>query len=119
MKRYAGLFYILILFVSCATQKPAQRNDASGIANLQSHIRYLADDKLEGRRAGSAGEKLAMDYIAEQFSSIGLAAKGTDGFFQPFDIIDGKKSFPGSSILFPMLKLVPGLICFPSIISKG
>ncbi|MEY3325045.1 MAG: hypothetical protein RLZ11_1359, partial [Bacteroidota bacterium] len=27
--------------------------------SLRAHVNYLADDKLEGRRTGTAGEKLA------------------------------------------------------------
>ncbi len=59
--------------------------------NLKKHIEYLADDKLEGRQTGSAGEKLAMEYIAQQFKNTGLLPKGTDGYIQPFEIDEGKK----------------------------
>lgn len=37
------------------------------VSNLRNHVKYLADDKLEGRRAGTAGEKLAMQYIINQY----------------------------------------------------
>jgi hypothetical protein len=46
-------------------------------------IRYLADDALEGRLAGSTGERCAGDYIAGRFRAIGLAGAGPDGsYFQ-------------------------------------
>lgn len=45
-------------------------------------VRYLADDALEGRLAGSAGERCAGDYIATQFRRLGLRPAGDDGFFQ-------------------------------------
>jgi hypothetical protein len=67
----------------------------------------LADDRLEGRRTGTAGEKLAMQYIAEQFRQAGLAPKGTDGFYQPFSVNEGKKMGDdckmviGNSVLAP------------------
>ncbi len=38
------------------------------ITNLQAHVTYLADDKLEGRRAGTNGEKLAREYISKRIS---------------------------------------------------
>lgn len=53
---------------------------ASGIAAA---VRYLADDALEGRLAGSAGERCAGDYIAASFERMGLEPAGEDGtFFQ-------------------------------------
>ncbi|HEX6132534.1 MAG TPA: M20/M25/M40 family metallo-hydrolase [Longimicrobiales bacterium] len=45
-------------------------------------VRFLADDALEGRRAGSSGERCAGDYIAARFRALGLRAAGHDGFFQ-------------------------------------
>lgn len=51
---------------------------------LYAHIRYLADDKLEGREAGTHGYDLAADYVASQFREIGLRPAGTgDSYFQP------------------------------------
>ena len=58
---------------------------------MQAHISYLANDKLEGRRAGTNGEKLAGEYISQKFQEAGLLPKGSEGFFQPFEIYDGKQ----------------------------
>ena len=74
-------------------KKPPKLSKADNliVANLRGHIGYLADDKLEGRRAGTNGEKLAGEYISQKFQELGLQPKGTDGFFQPFEIYDGKQ----------------------------
>jgi Tol biopolymer transport system component len=46
-------------------------------------VRYLADDALEGRLAGSEGERCAGEYIAAEFRRLGLKPAGADGsFFQ-------------------------------------
>jgi hypothetical protein len=46
-------------------------------------VRYLADDALEGRLAGSDAERCAADYVAAEFARIGLRPAGPDGtFFQ-------------------------------------
>ncbi len=47
------------------------------------HVRYLADDKLEGRLTGSAGYRKAADYVAQHFKEYGLEPAGTEGYFQP------------------------------------
>lgn len=90
------------LFVIVWSGSYAQRlkkADKATLTNLQAHIAYLADDKLEGRRAGTKGEKLAGEYISKQFQSIGLLPKGAgDTWFQPFGINEGRQV--NSSTLF-------------------
>ena len=61
------------------------------LQGLETHIRYLADDKLEGRRAGTPGEKLASDYITLEFMHAGLQPGAAGSWLQPFDINDGKQ----------------------------
>jgi hypothetical protein len=58
-------------------------------------VRYLADDALGGRLAGSADARCAGDYIAATFRRLGLEPGGESGtFFQ---------SFPLASTLEPQL----------------
>jgi Zn-dependent M28 family amino/carboxypeptidase len=52
-----------------------------------SHIQYLADDKLEGRNAGSKGHRTAVDYVASKFKEVGLAPCGTSGYLQPVPLV--------------------------------
>lgn len=84
------LFLLLFVFAIASAQK-LKKTDKAIVANLKGHIQYLADDKLEGRRAGSNGEKLAMEYISTQFKTIGLLPKGADVYYQSFDINEGKQ----------------------------
>jgi aminopeptidase YwaD len=88
---------IVIFLSACSAQKPNKgrgTGDANLLTNLKSHVMYLADDKLEGRQAGSKGEELAMQYIAEQYKQIGLEPRGTNGFVQDFEINEGKQVLP-------------------------
>jgi hypothetical protein len=85
----------LLLFAATGTVSFSQKlkkADKAVIALLESHIQYLADDRLEGRRAGTRGEQLAMEYIAGQFEKEGLQPKGdARTWYQAFDINDGKE----------------------------
>ncbi|CAN5655384.1 hypothetical protein BH10BAC2_BH10BAC2_01130 [soil metagenome] len=82
----------ILTFAQTKKQRKAQEKaDKITFTNLQAHIQYLADDKLEGRRTGTAGEKLAMQYIADQFSKNGLQPEGSGGFIQEFEINEGKQ----------------------------
>ncbi len=61
------------------------------VANLTAHIQYLADDKLEGRRTGTKGEELAMQYIIGQYQQMGLEPKGSKGYIQEFEVNEGRQ----------------------------
>lgn len=82
---------IALFFAACSGPKNIVKTDTQTIDNLKAHIQYLADDKLEGRRTGTPGEELAMQYISKQFKEIGLIPKGTESFPQSFPVNDGKK----------------------------
>lgn len=52
---------------------------------LYKHVAFLASDKLKGRSTGSPEERIAAEYIAQQFLKIGLSPKGDDGsYFHKF-----------------------------------
>jgi len=82
---------VLAFSQSRRERKAQEKNNKITLANLQTHIQYLAADKLEGRRAGTHGEELAMQYIVSQFQKDGLQPKGTNGYVQEFEIDEGKK----------------------------
>ena len=82
---------VLVFSQNKKERKAQEKKDKITLANLQAHIQYLADDKLEGRRTGTHGEELAMQYIAAQFQKNGLQPKGTNGYIQEFEIDEGKK----------------------------
>ncbi len=51
---------------------------------MRAHIRFLADDLLEGRGTGTRGYQLAANYVAAHFEALGLEPAGVDGtYFQP------------------------------------
>jgi Zn-dependent M28 family amino/carboxypeptidase len=57
-------------------------------ALLRSHIRFLADDLLEGRGPATRGDRLAQLYIASELEALGLQPGAADGtYFQPFDVV--------------------------------
>ncbi|KAB7732039.1 M28 family peptidase [Rudanella paleaurantiibacter] len=59
--------------------------------DLRKHLTILAADDMEGRETGTRGQKKAAEYIAGQFSALGLKAvvPGADGktsYMQPFTL---------------------------------
>lgn len=89
------LVYLLLAGISftATAQTPV-------ITSMQEHVRYLSDDKLEGRATGSKGEQLAAGYIIEHFSKNGLQPAGDgDTFLQAFEARAGKKAGQNNFIL--------------------
>ena len=53
--------------------------DSETVASMKSHVRYLSSSMLEGRKAGSEGERLAAEYVAEVLASYGVDALSPKG----------------------------------------
>src|SRR5438034_1085174 len=61
---------------------------AVSTAAMGAHLKYLADDLLEGRAPATRGGRLAAKYIAVQFEALGLEPAGSDGsYFQPVALV--------------------------------
>lgn len=89
MKKFLFLF---LIFTQHGIAQKLKKADKELLINLKTHITFLADDKLEGRRTGTNGERLAYNYLSDQFRAIGLTAKGDSGtYIQPFNFSDGKE----------------------------
>ena len=102
------IFALLLVSLSSVAQKKTKKADIQILDNLHNHIQYLADDKLEGRRTGTNGEKLAMEYISNQFKTIGLIPKGTEGYYQAFDVNDGKQMNAVTQLIINDIRLEAG-----------
>jgi hypothetical protein len=69
--------------LAAAQACPDARAITRGVAPPLAYVRYLADDALQGRLAGSPSERCAGDYIAAQLRRLRLEPAGDSGtFFQ-------------------------------------
>ncbi|RED15642.1 M28 family peptidase [Parasphingopyxis lamellibrachiae] len=76
----AALAALFSVSASFAQSLPAE-------ADLRRHIEILASDEFEGREPGTAGEALAVSYIATQFSQAGLLPGFRGNYFQPVALV--------------------------------
>lgn len=59
-------------------------------SRIRDHVKYLASEKLAGRRTGSEGNRLAAEYIAREFRKYKLQPlTGSKEYFQTFDYLSG------------------------------
>lgn len=109
----AGILVLLVFTITRGSAQKLKKADKITLTNLKKHIEFLADDKLEGRRAGTHGEQLAMDYIVGQFTAIGLAPKGEQSYAQGFPINEGKRVATSGYFIINDAKLEPIKEYFP------
>lgn len=78
---------VLVLGLACFILEPTLFPPKDPVITaLKKHVQHLSSEPLQGRFTGSAGEKLAMQYVANLFQSLGLEPAGDKGsFFQDFD----------------------------------
>jgi aminopeptidase YwaD len=111
------LFFLLLLSQFSFAQKIKKR-DKIIIDSLQSEIGFLASDRLEGRRTGSPGEKLAYEYLSGEFKKIGLLSKGdSNSFIQSFEIDEGKQILASTHLIINSNDLAIEKDFFPFIFS--
>src|SRR5437870_2623928 len=94
------LCLVILLSACAAAVSAAQQTSADSHFDGNSwwaHVKFLADDSLEGRDTGSEGLRKAQAYAVEQFQKAGLEPAGTNGFYQPirfdqFQVDESKSS---------------------------
>jgi Zn-dependent M28 family amino/carboxypeptidase len=77
-----------------------QRRATSSIDEnaLRAHIKFLSDDRLEGRGTGARGGEIAAQYLASQLEAMGLKGAGANGsFFQQVSLV-GVKADPDTKL---------------------
>jgi hypothetical protein len=79
----------LWLVVAAGCGPPSPRRDPSPVSRaiidtlaLGAHARFLADDSLKGRRAGSEGARRAAEYLAASCRTLGLEPLQQGDYFQ-------------------------------------
>ncbi|MGI4757876.1 MAG: M28 family peptidase, partial [Janthinobacterium lividum] len=88
---------------------PERTNWDAPAAAWWSHVQFLADDKLEGRKAGTPGYEKAVAYVEQQFKAIGLKPAGTQGYQQPIAFVPTTLNMANSSLV---LKNASGTVNF-------
>ena len=108
MNAHRSLGGLLLLAAACATTPtsptpadqgslesfaPGATRAAASIqpAAIAGHIKFLADDLLEGRDTGSRGHLIAARYVAAELMAMGLKPAGEDGtYFQKITLVGAK-----------------------------
>jgi aminopeptidase YwaD len=108
ISRRIGLLLAAAVFLIAASNPVALPDPGSGAAlwasdpwsisaqRIADHIKFLASDELQGRRAGTPDADRAANYIAEEFRKDGLTPAASSGFLEPFTFVSGVKLGPSN-----------------------
>jgi hypothetical protein len=89
---FAGFAFIVVIALAAGLQAQTSKTRA--------HVEALASSRLEGRLAGSPGERLASDYLVAELQKIGAKPlPGQKDFLLPFEFTAGSKD-GGSSVSY-------------------
>lgn len=82
----------LAVAATCLLVVSAAGSQTATPSRMRAHVETLASPKMEGRLTGSAGEKLAADYLISELEKMGARPlPGTTGFRMPFTFTAGSK----------------------------
>jgi Zn-dependent M28 family amino/carboxypeptidase len=94
---------VLAGVVACAAlpvhagPQPSADELAAAASRIEADVRFLADDLLEGREAGTRGYDLAALYVATRYRLLGLEPAGEDGsYFQRVPLLRGVRERDGA-----------------------
>ena len=98
-----NLNFIFFVFV-CSFLNSQTINEVS----VKKHLYTLANDSMQGRKAGSPGIEKAAKYIEQQFSKIGLKPFNGSSFRQTFKHINKRSEKKEELTLFNVIGLLEG-----------
>lgn len=114
-KKTRGRAAILVLLLApCALQAQKLMPDSTALRQLRLDVFTLADDSMQGRETGTAGEQMAARYLVERFQQLGLAPKG-DGssYLNAFQFAALPRTGPGNTLQLGRQKLAFGKDFYP------
>ena len=100
MKKLNFIFFVFV----CSFLNSQTINEVS----VKKHLYTLANDSMQGRKAGSSGIEKAAKYIEQQFSKIGLKPFNGSSFRQTFKHINKRSEKKEELTLFNVIGLLEG-----------
>jgi Zn-dependent M28 family amino/carboxypeptidase len=85
-----GFLTILLVLLVCSAifaQTKGKYTNLFDEAKIKSNIKYISDDKFEGRAPGSPSGEAAAQYIADELKRIGVKPAVNGSYFQPVSLV--------------------------------
>jgi len=88
-KMYTLLILIVSLLISCSTKTGDFENARKSInvADLEGYVKELGSDRFMGRAPFTMGEKITVEYLADQLKKIGFEPAFNGSYFQDVPMV--------------------------------
>ncbi len=105
--RWIAAFVPLVLLGCASLQATPPPTVRVALADYERHLAALASDQFEGRKPGTAGERITVDYLSAQFRSLGVGPGNGVSYRQPVPLVeitaasDASLSLAGQTLRYP------------------
>ena len=77
-----------VFMISCKNEMTKSVSPEFNEDNLSSHMSILSSDKFEGRKPGTKGEELTIEYISSALKAMGIESGNGESYFQSVPLLD-------------------------------
>jgi Zn-dependent M28 family amino/carboxypeptidase len=95
MKNLQFVFCIIIVISSCSNQELKRGENSITAEDIEKYVSKLGSDEFMGRKPFTPGEKITIDYLAEQLKRIGFGPAFNGSYFQPVPMVEISSAIPG------------------------
>lgn len=88
LKYFWILFFLAASCVSTSEMGKEEGMDAITLEGMEEHVRVLASDAFQGRKPFTEGEEKTLEYLQEQYKTIGLAPGNGDSYLQEVPMVE-------------------------------
>ncbi|MES2646822.1 MAG: M28 family peptidase [Bacteroidota bacterium] len=119
LQSFLSLTLFCFLAIAASAQetrkkKNDQKVDVTITRNLQTHIYLLANDSMEGRRAGTPGELKTVNYLVSQYQKLAILPPAkSNSYIQTFIIDEGKSMGANTQLTINDVPLQKSIEFFP------
>lgn len=115
MKKIFTSLFVLAILLACKSKVNTSSNDLTSnseiitkyantinTADVKEHVYILASDAFEGRQTGEKGQKMAAEYLVNQYKSFGISGiNGTNDYYQhiPVEELNNRSENPSENVI--------------------
>jgi Zn-dependent M28 family amino/carboxypeptidase len=98
MKKYTLKFLLILIITlsaSCSNNDLKRAENSITVTDLTEYVKSLGSDEFLGRKPFTDGEKITVNYLAEQLKNIGFEPAFNGSWFQPVPMVEIKSDVLG------------------------
>lgn len=100
MKKYIYIFALIASLTSCSNSNHEKKGEESITgAELSEYAKNLGSDEFMGRKPFTEGEKITVNYLAEELKKIGFEPAFNGSYFQPVPMVEITSLVEGKSTI--------------------